>query len=180
MDFNSSDRIVSNNEHITIFAMPLLLIAIVAIVAYLYFRAKTKHLSEEERKIASKKWLLGGGLVILALLAFTRGQVIIGAIASLVALVMRGLPLLKYFPILKGLFGQASASTQERSPVDASQSMTVKQAADILGVGEGADEEEIIAAHKRLMQKMHPDKGGSEALAAQINEARKVLLGLDS
>jgi len=155
-----------------------MLIAILAIVAYFYFKAKTKHLSEEERKIAAKKWLLGGGLVLLALLAFTRGQVIIGAIASFVALVMRGLPLLKYFPILKGLFGQANASTQQQSPVNNNQSMTAKQAADILGVDEGAEEEEIIAAHKRLIQKNHPDKGGSEALAAQINEARKVLLGL--
>lgn len=154
--------------------MQLILIVGIAVFAYAYFQIKTKHLSETKRKELSKKWFLGGGLVVLALIAFTKGQVIVGAIASLFALIMRGLPLLRYFPLVAKFFNQSSASAQTPEVKTA---MSKAEAADILGVDENANEEEIIAAHKRLIQKVHPDKGGSEMLAAQINQAKKVLLG---
>ena len=54
--------------------------------------------------------------------------------------------------------------------------MSDKQARDILGITETASEKDIIKAHKRLMQKMHPDRGGSDYLAQQINKARDTLL----
>ncbi len=54
--------------------------------------------------------------------------------------------------------------------------MTVEQAYKVLGIKSNASRKEIITAHRRLIQKAHPDHGGSDALAAQINEARDVLL----
>jgi hypothetical protein len=54
--------------------------------------------------------------------------------------------------------------------------MSESEALAILGLQPGASRSDIIAAHRHLMQKLHPDRGGNDYLAAQVNRARDRLL----
>jgi hypothetical protein len=55
--------------------------------------------------------------------------------------------------------------------------MPSSRALEILELKGGATEQEIRAAYSRLMQRVHPDVGGSNFFAKQLNAARDILLG---
>jgi hypothetical protein len=65
---------------------------------------------------------------------------------------------------------RASSGAPERG-------MSLREAQETLGVDESAGRSEIDAAYRRLMQRAHPDHGGSTGLASQLNAARDRLLG---
>lgn len=52
----------------------------------------------------------------------------------------------------------------------------VEEAAAVLGVDVDASDDDVKAAHRKLIGQLHPDKGGSDYLAAKINDARNVML----
>lgn len=58
----------------------------------------------------------------------------------------------------------------------ASGPMDSQQAYEILGLSSGASQEDVKAAHHRLLKVVHPDQGGSTYLAARINAAKDYLL----
>ena len=72
----------------------------------------------------------------------------------------------------EGPFGDGAAPGGQPSG-----GMDRREALSVLGLDENATEEEIVAAHRQLMQKLHPDRGGNDYLAAKINQAKDFLLG---
>jgi hypothetical protein len=66
---------------------------------------------------------------------------------------------------------------RQRSASQSSTAMSREEALKILGLQEGAREDQIRSAHRRLMTQNHPDRGGSDYIATKINQAKDVLLG---
>lgn len=65
---------------------------------------------------------------------------------------------------------------EQRAAPESSGGMSRREALAILGLEESATDEDIVAAHRKLIQKLHPDRGGNDYLAAKINEAKDFLL----
>lgn len=157
----------------------IILIAVIAIALIIWH--KISRSSGQQRKKLILWSVIGSILGVLAILAVSGHLNIITAmIAGLIALLPRMLSLLKYLPFVSGLYKQGAQASQQRQqspPPRGRQSMSNEEAMEILGLKPGYNSEDVKAAHRRLMQKVHPDRGGSDYLAAQLNRAKDTLLG---
>ena len=112
---------------------------------------------------------LGGIILTLLLLLSGRGYLALSGLAMVAPLLWRRLnPNGEAGPFERGPFPGARRGAS---------AMSRAEAYDVLGLRPGATEDEIRAAHRRLMRGAHPDSGGSDWLASRINQARDVLLG---
>jgi DnaJ family protein C protein 19 len=102
---------------------------------------------------------------------------------SIAALAPRVLRWLKYLPIITRFHQQYR---QQRGPGSKSdgtsqkpgnEKMSKAQAYEVLGLKPDASRDEILQAHRRMIQRVHPDRGGSDYLASKINQAKDTLLG---
>ncbi len=153
----------------------ILLLAVLLGALYLVRWFLTTPAETVAANIRKSLWLLLGlGLIFLAVTG--KLNIIFAFIGSAIPLIARYMPhILRLLGIAKAI---KSTGTEQKnnSPAHSTLLMNEQRALSILGLQKGASKNDIIEAHKRLMQKMHPDKGGSEELAAQINHAKDTLL----
>jgi hypothetical protein len=158
----------------------LILTAILLLIALYSFREllRTSYPAVWAKARRPLLWL---GLLLFAGLAARLGWVVplLGALAAAAVrlapiLVALAPALLRRF--LPGHGQHADSNRDAPPPSPASGRMSHAEAYEILGLAPGATREEIISAHRRLMQKVHPDRGGSDYLAGKINLARETLL----
>jgi len=130
----------------------------------------------EQKKYGRQVLLWSGAAIVLVLVVTGRAHWLMGVLATLAALASRLAQFAQYIPLFHKIFGKSNPSSPGQAPAS-QQTMNRQDAADILGIDVNASEEEVRIAHKKLMQKIHPDRGGSDALASQINQAKDILLG---
>lgn len=157
-----------------------ILIFAVIVTSIVIISARYKRMdSAQQRK---SLWRLGTGIflgLLIVLVVTGRMHWIGAAIGALLpflrvgfGLVMQALPLwLKH----------QQGKNQEQTPPPSSSTMNLIEAQEILGLTGDLDKGEItqdmvLDAHRRLIQKLHPDRGGNDYLAAKINQARDLLI----
>ena len=135
------------------------------------------------------------GLLLLNLLRGLKAQSL--RLAGLVMLLIGAITGVLFF-VLSGRFGfaaplgafalwvmrayllarqiKATGTGDERPQTASKGPMSRAEALDILGLQEGANADDIDEAYKALIMKNHPDQGGTDWLAARLNEARDTLL----
>lgn len=160
----------------------LLLLAVLMSVYWFLHRLQTMPKQLIKAKLIKIIWLFAG-LVIMALVVTGKLNGLFAALGVAIAFLFRLLPsLLRYVPQFQRLWGLFRAGGEDWSRQQSEggrtrgAELTKAEALEVLGLKPGASEEEIILAHRKLIAKLHPDKGGSDYLAAKINLAKQVLL----
>lgn len=154
-----------------------LLIALVVIIGLWAAMGHIKRLPPAERKrLLWRLGLWGAGTGLLLLVVTGRAHWIFAIIGALLPLGKTAIALgLQFFPLWK----QKQQKQQTTGNTPSAGPMTIREAMDTLGLKgdeQALTREQIVSAHRKLMQKIHPDRGGNDFLAAKVNEAKELLI----
>ena len=158
--------------------MRVIVILLALLIAYFGWQWFRKSYAEHGRPFAIKVILVAVAIALLGLAMFGRVHWVGAAAATLLAALRFVLPLiLRNLPLILNLKkAHAGEKKNNNTTPISSAELNEDDAIAVLGLEKPYTREEIILAHKRIMQNIHPDKGGSDFLASQVNEAKSLLL----
>ncbi|WP_423905945.1 DnaJ domain-containing protein [Candidatus Spongiihabitans sp.] len=152
-----------------------LFLALVGLIGVMWYLAWYQRVDNQQRNRSLLSILLYGTAAALLILVLT------GRIPWLFALFGAAVPWINRALTVRQMWNRFNQSRHNNTNSDRSRSSTIakmtrEEAYKILDLPVGASQQDIIDAHRRLIQKIHPDRGGSDFLAAQINQAKDTLL----
>ncbi len=151
--------------------MYIILLSLLVVVSAMVLVKKWPRLTRQEKT----QWALILLILVLGLLAVTGRLHWLGLVVAALIGTARVLTpwLLRLLPL-----AQQVLKEKNQQPLNESRkAMNRAEALEVLGLHEGASREDIIEMHRKLIQKLHPDRGGNTYLASKINQARDCLLG---
>ena len=155
--------------------MPILFGLIAAALSLLLGLRLWRNIYGAPKTRAQLWWRVAMLVVVLAIVAGVLSGRIhpLGILGAAVPLLWRLASLaLQFLPfVIRHIIGDRGGAQTGRDRAAA-------EAAALLGLNlqDGLSERAVLEAHRKLMQKLHPDRGGNDHLAAKLNEARDLLL----
>ncbi|MFV8783680.1 molecular chaperone DnaJ [Microbulbifer sp. SA54] len=167
----------------------LILLVAVGIFAWLALQKFKATPPPQRRKLILQWTLIALALAAVVLAISGRLHWVGAAIAVVLPLANRAWRLFgRHLPWIAPLIAKRAQAKQQKQQTEQQERgeqgrqpprqppLTVEEARQILSVSANASREDIIGAHRRLIQKFHPDRGGNDYLASRINAAKELLL----
>ena len=154
----------------------ILIGALVFITVLWLLRYIALNLAVKTKVVAELALWVGAAVAIGWLLLTGRLNWLIAALPATAAMLWRGFSWLQYFLLARRLWRQNHDVGRDDKEPSIPTNMSREDALKILGLTSNPDKDTIIAAHKRLIQRCHPDRKGSGYLTMLINTAKCTLL----
>ncbi len=166
--------------------LKILLFAVI-VTCIIIFGGRYKKMNPDQKRKALWRIGVGAFLGILILLVITGRMHWVGAaLGALIPFLRNAYGLVSQllpFWLQRKKAEQEQAQPQQPPPPASTSQMSLSEALEILGLSGNPEKGEVTQsmvqdAHRRLIQKLHPDRGGNDYLAAKINQARDFLLSI--